>query len=69
MYRYRWYNNIKWGPCYDPKTQAHYASATDLETLTATYSNINLQSLQVHNGTEYSWATEVPAHSGGVSNQ
>lgn len=67
MTRYKWYSNINWGPCYDPKTKAHYASATDLETLQKHYGPIDAQSLQVHDGSTYRWATEVPIHLGGLA--
>ena len=66
MYRYRWYSDINWGPSYDSKTKAHYASASDIDALTNTH-RIDLQSLQVDQGGAYRWVTNVPVHLGGIS--
>lgn len=68
MHRYRWYSNIKWGPCYDPATGTHYCSASDVDTLSKTYGPLDLQTLQVwFGGSEWRWVTETPVHLGGIS--
>lgn len=69
MHRYKWFSNINWGPCFDPKTQAHYASASDIETLQKSHGPIDQQSLLVHQGHGYRWVTEVPVHLGGLSRE
>ena len=68
MHQYKWHSSIKWGPYYDPKTEAHYASATDLETLMSVRGGpTDPSTVFVKNGRTYEPASEVPIHLGGYS--
>lgn len=73
MHSYKWYSNINWGPFYDPETGAHYASATDIESLMCVRGGPrDMQTVLVcthHKDPtmRWRWASEVPVHLGGYA--